>query len=116
MDNLWKEITGILIEHVSEPNYHIFENSTAPLSFENEILTISVENEYTITWLKDKCESLWKEHLSEEFQNIIFNYTVKESKPEQEPQLELFPLKKKIAKETSQIPENNFSFDNFVVR
>ena len=114
MDNLWKELNSILISNLSEPNYHIFENSTQPIEFENNILTIQVENKYTVTWLKDKCEHFWKNELSPEFNDIMFKYTVKET-IEEKPQLELFPIQKQIQKQVNQIPSNNFTFDNFIV-
>ena len=114
MDNLWKELNSILISNLSEPNYHIFENSTHPVSFENNILTVEVENKYTISWLKDKCERFWKLELSNDYEDIMFKYVVKET-IEKKPQLELFPIQKQLQQQVNQLPDNNFTFDNFIV-
>ena len=113
MDKLWKQMTAIVIENLSEPNYHIFENSTSPISFENKVITVSVENAYTITWVKDKCESIWRSELSEEYNNVIFDYVVNKTE-DAAPQLTLFPTKTSNNVQVAQnkLPENNFSFDN----
>ncbi len=114
MDNLWKHLNSILMSNLSEPNYHIFQNSTSPESYKNNILTINVENKYTVTWLKDKCEQHWTSALPDNYDGIMFNYQVKATK-EARPQLELFPVQKKINSKIQKLPENNFTFDNFIV-
>ncbi|RAP32527.1 chromosomal replication initiator protein DnaA [Candidatus Marinamargulisbacteria bacterium SCGC AG-439-L15] len=115
METTWKIILDTVREGLSEPNYHIFENSTTLRSFENNILTLVVPNDYTKSWIKDRCETLIVNKLSQTPDDpTILSFEIE--KVEQPPQLALFEQEKPpVPIEDESELNASFTFDNFIV-
>ena len=80
MNKIWDSITTCLGEHLSGAGYQTFLSSSSPISYDDNILTLEVPNEFSKEWIRDKCEPILREMLSEG-PDLVFIYVINKKNP-----------------------------------
>ena len=122
MEVVKDRVHSVLKQILSEPNYHIFINSTDLVSFDQFILTVRVDSNYSKSWFKDYCEMPIIGALgssNDEDPPIIIQYVIDQTPPDDQSQLSLF-----VPTSTDHSPSStlndpslneSYTFDTFVV-
>jgi chromosomal replication initiator protein len=114
MNEIWESITTCLGEHLSGAGYQTFLSSSSPISYDDNILTLEVPNEFSKEWIRDKCEPILREMLTEG-PDIVFNYVINQREErKQSEQLSIFHKKEAPPHRLEQF-NSKYDFENFIV-
>ncbi len=118
LNEIWSAILAMLDAKLSGPGYQTFLSSTAPVSFDDNILTLQVSNRFSRDWIKEKCEPHIRHQLETlGYAPLIINYHVSESEPKLEDSEQPSLLTFKAPQSTDSVPMFNpkYNFENFIV-
>lgn len=114
MKEIWDSITTCLGEHLSGAGYQTFLSSSSPISYDDNILTLEVPNEFSKEWIRDKCEPIIREMLTEG-PDLVFNYVINKKEDEnRSEQLSIFH-KKEVSPTNMDQFNSKYDFENFIV-
>jgi len=128
IDQIWTEILSILKENLSLPGYEMFSSSVAPASYDDGVLTLQVSNQFSLEWVKERCENTIKQCFQDRFKvSLPILYTIQEISLSSEKQKKESPplSEKKPPEKILNIPaathpvcfvlNPRYKFDTFVV-
>ncbi|MFC1477836.1 chromosomal replication initiator protein DnaA [Candidatus Margulisiibacteriota bacterium] len=104
IDQIWGEILSNLQKNLSTPGFELFSTSVLPDSYTDGVLILNVSNQFTVDWVKERCEHIIRQHIQNIFNiSIPILYKVQEISPE--------PVERQKRRNIEDIPQVNSVID-----
>ena len=120
VSKIWDAVLNTLKSGMSTPGYETFVATASPVSYTDGILKLAVPNEFSLNWIKERCEGQIIASLKSTLgQNILLDYEINSSLTSHQEQEEATqaPVKVSIQK-TAHVDAGlnpKYTFETFVV-
>jgi len=114
MQATWEKIKGCLKDQLSGAGYQTLISSATPIFFEDNVFKVEVPNTFSKEWIKDKCEPIIRERVSDIGYSTLIEYVIKEEDTNRDEQLTFFEQSKTAKNDVSQF-NPKYTFDSFII-
>lgn len=123
ISEIWGTVLVVLKGNLSIPGYETFLSSASPISYTDGVLKLAVPNEFSLNWIKERCESQIIASLKSSLNhNILLDYQINpslnlphhEEQQEQTQNIHTRTLKTTLLENESNL-NPKYTFNTFVV-